>query len=211
VNKNALPRTFALLIIITFLAVMLASPIISFFGPAAAYASDDVSHMENILQLDIGSGKPVANRNTVSGGSGGGGDVTITNSVAQGSFQGTTNVNEDNDVVIGRCNDGHIQVNDEDEVTQRNIESSNQEANSDDEEEADSDNEVNPGHRLDNTVVQAGAQTSANINIDNDLVIILGCHSGSVEINDNDKVIQSNLQTMNQEANSDDEEEADSD
>jgi hypothetical protein len=135
VNKNALPRTFALLIIITFLAVMLASPIISFFGPAAAYASDDVSHMENILQLDIGSGKPVGNRNTVSGG----GDVTVTNSVAQGSFQGTTNVNEDNDVVIGRCNDGHIQVNDEDEVTQRNIESSNQEANSDDEEEPDSD------------------------------------------------------------------------
>jgi hypothetical protein len=98
VNKNALPRTFALLIIITFLAVMLASPIISFFGPAAAYASDDVSHMENILQLDIGSGKPMGNRNTVSGGG-----VTVTDSVTQGPFQGITNVNEDNDVVIGRC------------------------------------------------------------------------------------------------------------
>jgi len=208
VNKNALPRTFSLLIIITFLAVILASPIISFFGPAAAYASNDVSHMENILQLDIGSGKPGGNRNIVSGGGSG---ETVTNSVAQGSFQGTTNVNEDNDVVIGRCNDGHIQVNDEDEVTQRNLESSNQEANSDDEEEADGDNEANPGHRPADTVVQAGAQTSANINIDNDLVIILGCHSGSVVINDNDKVIQSNLQTMNQEANSDDEEEADSD
>jgi hypothetical protein len=134
VNKNALPRTFALLIIITFLAVMLASPIISFFGPAAAYASDDVSHMENILQLDIGSGKPMGNRNTVSGGG-----VTVNDSVAQGPFQGITNVNEDNDVVIGRCTDGHIQVNDEDEVTQRNIEPSNQEANSDNEEEADSD------------------------------------------------------------------------
>lgn len=78
----------------------------------------------------------MGNRNTVSGGSGG---VTITDSVAQGPFQGITNVNEDDDVVIGRCTDGHIQENDEDEVTQRNIEPSNQEANSDNEEEADSD------------------------------------------------------------------------
>jgi hypothetical protein len=116
VNENALPRTFALLIVITFLAVMLASPLKSFFGPAVAYASEDVSPIENILQLDIGSGKPAGNRNAVSSG----GSVTVTNSVDQGSFQGGTNINEDNDVVIGRCNDGHIQVNDEDEVTQTN-------------------------------------------------------------------------------------------
>jgi hypothetical protein len=136
VNENALPRTFTLLIVITFLAVILASPLKSFFGPAAAYASEDVSPMENILQLDIGSGKPAGNRNAVSSR----GSVTVTNSVDQGSFQGGTNINEDNDVVIGRCNDVHIQVNDEDEVTQTNKQSSNQEANSDnEEEEADSD------------------------------------------------------------------------
>ncbi len=80
--------------------------------------------------------KPAGNRNAVSSS----GSVTVTNSVDQGSFQGSTNINEDNDVVIGRCNDGHIQVNDEDEVTQTNKQSSNQEANSDnEEEEADSD------------------------------------------------------------------------
>ena len=46
-------------------------------------------------------------------------------------------INDDNVVVIGQqCNDGHIQVNDEDQVRQTNIQSSNQEANSDNEEEA---------------------------------------------------------------------------
>jgi translation elongation factor EF-1alpha len=61
--------------------------------------------------------------------------------VDQGSFQGGTNINEDNDVVIGRCNDGHIQVNDEDEVTQTNKQSSNQEVNSDNEEEEEADSD----------------------------------------------------------------------
>jgi hypothetical protein len=213
VNKNALTRIFALSIVIAFLAVMLASPLKSFFGPAAAYASEDVSRMENILQLDIGSGKPVGNRNAVSSSSSSSSDsdVTVTNSADQGSFQDGTNINQDNDVVIGQCSDGHIQVNDNDKVMQSNLQSINQEADSDNEEEADSDNEANPGHRLANTMVQEGAQAGANINIDNDLVIILGCHSGSVEINDNDKVMQSNLQSINQEADSDNEEEADSD
>jgi hypothetical protein len=48
VNENALPRTFTLFIVITFLAVMLASPLKSFFVLAVAYASEDVSPMENI-------------------------------------------------------------------------------------------------------------------------------------------------------------------
>jgi hypothetical protein len=46
-----------------------------------------------------------------------------------------------------------------------------------------------------------------DVNIDNDLVIILGCQSGSLEVNDNDKVTQSHLQSTNQDAVGDNEEE----
>jgi len=104
-------------------------------------------------------------------------------------------------VVVGRCYDGHIQVNDEDKVTQTTMSSANQ--------EAIDDNETNLGDKVANNPVQALTQISTNVNIDNDLVIILGCQSGSIEINDSDKVTQSHLQSTNQEADSDNEEEED--
>jgi hypothetical protein len=88
-------------------------------------------------------------------------------------------------VVVGRCYDGHIQVNDEDEVTQTTMSSANQ--------EAIDDNETNLGDKVANNSVQALTQISTNVNIDNDLVIILGCQSGSIEINDSDKVTQSHF------------------
>ena len=56
-----------------------------------------------------------------------------TDGIDQESFQSGTNINEDNDMVVGRCDDGHIQVNDEDEVTQTTLSSANQEANHDNE------------------------------------------------------------------------------
>ncbi len=135
-NKSALPRTFALFTAITLLAVMLAISPISSFGPAAAYPSESVSYLEKILQADVGSGKQENNRNRLSSDG-----VMVTNVVDQELFQGGTNVYRDNDVVVGRCDDGQIQVNDDDEVTQTNLQSTNQEANIDNEEEADSDNE----------------------------------------------------------------------
>jgi hypothetical protein len=88
-------------------------------------------------------------------------------------------------------------------VTQTNIDTANQEANS--------DNESSDGDVITNTIEQALTQVATNTNLDNDLIIIIGCHGGSVEINDNDKVTQATLQSANQVANSDDEEEADSD
>jgi hypothetical protein len=104
-------------------------------------------------------------------------------------------------LVVGRCDDGHIQVNDEDEVTQTTMSSANQ--------EAIEDNETNLGDKIAHNPVQALTQLATNVNIDNDLVIILGCQSGGIEINDNEKVTQSHLQSTNQEADSDNEEEED--
>jgi hypothetical protein len=198
VIKNALPRSYALLlIVIALLAVMSARSPISSFAPAEAYASENISYLEKILQANIESGMQGDNsRNRLGGG------ITTTNGIDQGSFQSGTNINEDNDVVVGRCDDGHIQVNDEDEVTQKTTMSS---AN----QEAIDDNEVSLGDKVANNPVQALTQIATNVNIDNDLVIILGCQIGSIEINDNDKVTQSHSQSTNQEANDDNEEEED--
>jgi hypothetical protein len=195
VNKNALPRSCALLIVIALLALMSARSLISSFDRAEAYAPENVSYLEKILQANIESKMQEDNRNRQSGG------VMATNGIDQESFQSGTNINEDNDVVVGRCGDGHIQVNDEDEVIQTTLSSANQEAND--------DNEANLGDKVANNPVQALTQISTNVNIDNDLVIILGCQSGSIEINDNDKVTQSHLQSTNQEVGGDNEEEED--
>jgi hypothetical protein len=185
----------ALLIVIALLALMSARLLISSFPPAEAYAPENVSYLDKILQANIESKMQEDNRNRQSGG------VMGTNGIDQESFQSGTNINEDNDVVVGRCDDGHIQVNDEDEVTQTTLSSANQEAND--------DNEANLGDKVANNPVQALTQISTNVNIDNDLVIILGCQSGSIEINDNDKVTQSHLQSTNQEVGGDNEEEED--
>jgi hypothetical protein len=75
--------------------------------------------------------------------------------------------------------------------------------------EAIDDNEVNLEDNVANNPVRALTQLASNINIDNDLAIILGCRSGNIEINDNDKVTQSHLQSTKQEANGDNEEEED--
>jgi hypothetical protein len=67
------------------------------------------------------------------------GSVTATNGIGQESFQSGTNINEDNDGLIGRCDDTHIQVNDDDEETQTTMSSANLEANDDNDEEEDNE------------------------------------------------------------------------
>lgn len=193
-DKGSLPRLLAVFVIISLLALMLAkSPISSFRPAAAAHTSENVSFIENIVQTQFGFGKQEDNNsNRLSSSS-----VKVTKGMNQELFQGGTNVNQDNDVIVGKCDGGHIQVNDEDEVTQTNMNSVEHEANI-------------------NIPAQEPTQVATNVNIDNDLVIILDCNSSSVEINDNDNVIQTNLQSLNEEVNSDDdddeeeEEEADS-
>ena len=80
-NKNALPRSSALLIVIALLALMSARSPISSFAPAEAYAyENDVSHLESILQANIESGMPEDGRNRLGGG------ITTTNGIDQKSF-----------------------------------------------------------------------------------------------------------------------------
>jgi hypothetical protein len=196
VANNALPRSFAVLIITILLTAILAGSPISSFGLTTVYPSEDVTYIEKIAQAEMGSGNQEYERtNEFSY------DGMLTNSPERQLFQSSSNIHEDNDVIIGRCYDGDIVVNDNDEVTQTNIDVANLEANS--------DNESND--RDANTVDQPSTQVATNTNEDNDLIIIVGCYGGIVEINDNDKVTQTTLQSANQVGNSDDEDSDDED
>jgi hypothetical protein len=176
---------------------MAAASLVSCISPVAAYAAEQNSSLSNIIQtyLDSANQEDTSNdratRNEIVPSTGG-----------QRSFQGSANINEDNDVLIGQCIDGHVQINDNDEVAQTNIQSTDQ--------ESDSEDEVNDGGIIANKAVQDASEVATNMNVDNDLVIILGCQSGTIEINDNDEVAQTNIQSTDQESDSDDDEEEDS-
>ena len=194
--NDPLPRSSAVLIItILSTAILVGSPISS-SGMTTAHPSENLIYMEKIEQEEIGSGNLEYERITELSY-----DGMLTNSRERQVFQSSSNVHEDNDVIVGRCYDGDIVVNDNDEVTQTNVGAANIEANSD-----------NESNDLDaNTVEQPSTQVATNTNQDNDLIIIVGCYGGIVEINDNDKVTQTTLLSANQVGNSDDEEEAESD
>ena len=200
-DNNALPRSFAVLIITILSTVILTGSPISSFGLTAAYSSENLTFIEKIAQTEFESESQENHRiNEVSR------DGILTNSRVPQLIQSSSNIHEDNDVIIGRCYDGDIVVNDNDEVTQINIDVANLETNS--------DNESNDWDT--NTEEQSSTQVATNSNQDNDIIIIIGCYGGSVEINDNDKVTQVNVQFANQvgssdDEGSDDEEEADSD
>jgi hypothetical protein len=182
------------------LALVSARSPISSFDPAEAYASENIFYLENLLQannIELGKQEDNNNRHRVSAG------TTTTDGIDQESFQSGNNISEDNDVVVGRCDDGHIQINDEDEVTQTILSSGNQ--------EAIDDNDANLGDKVALNPEQSLTQMATNVNIDNDLIIILDCQGGSLEVNDNDIVTQSHLQSADQEANDDNEEEEEED
>jgi hypothetical protein len=184
VSNKPLSRNFALLIATTLSAAMLiaASPI-SPFGLAPAFAA--ASNVNNILEANIRLTQEENNSNNEVGGSG-----SVVNTAEQESIQGGTNVNQDNDVVVGTCEDGNVEVNDDDEVTQTIIESANQEVNR--------NNNARNGGTIASTVAQSSAQDATNINLDNDLIIILDCHGQHVEVNDDDEVTQTIIQSANQ-------------
>src|SRR5918997_748674 len=68
------------------------------------------------------------------------------------------------------------------------------------------ENEGDDNSVLVDPTIQTSVQTAVNINNDNDVYIVLGCHDGDVKISDNDQVIQVNEQIANQEVLSDSEE-----
>jgi hypothetical protein len=199
-NKT-LSKSFALLILTVLSAFMVAAPPIPSINPSPAYAAataaEDIPYMSTVLQTNSASANQESNSNNMATGGG-----IVTNTVEQRLFQGSTNINEDNDVLIGRCIDGHVEINDEDEVTQTNIQSINQ--------ESDSENALNDGGIPANEALQESSQVAGNMNIDNDIIIILGCHGGTIELNDNDEVTQTNIQSINQESDSENDEGEDS-
>ena len=203
--NNALPRSFAVLTITTLLTAILAGSPISSFGLTTAYPSVNLAYIEKTTPVDIEYENQEYERINELGY-----DGMLTNSRERQLFQSSSNVHKDNDVIVGRCYDGDIVVNDNDEVTQTNFDVANLEANS--------DNESND--RDTNTEEQSSTQVATNTYQDNDMIIIIGCYGGSVEINDNDKVTQANVQSANlgnsddegsDDEGSDDEEEAESD
>jgi hypothetical protein len=134
VDNKILSRSFALLVsaaLTSIMAAAAASPVSS-ISPVAAYAAEENSSTSNILQTNLASANQEvtsndwATRNEIVPGTGG-----------QRLFQGSININEDNDVLIGQCIDGHVQINDNDEVAQTNVQSTNQESDSEDDEEED--------------------------------------------------------------------------
>ena len=194
VDNNVLSRSFSALTITILLTVTLVGSPTSSFGLSGAYPSENLTDTEKIAQEMIGSEIQEYDRiNEASL------DGTFTNWRERQLFQSSSNIHKDNDVIIGRCYDGNIEVNDSDEVTQTNIDAVNLEANNDNE---SNDRDVN-------TVEGPSTQVAANSNEDNDLIFIIGCYHGSVEINDNDIVTQTTLQSANQVNNSDDEERED--
>lgn len=128
-NNRTASRNFELLTATTLSALTLiaALPFLP-FGLTPAFA--DVSKVYKILQADIHLTPDENNNNDEENNNyhGLSGRGSVVNTMVQESIQGGTNINQDNDVVVGRCDDGNIEVNDNDEVTQGNIQSANQEA-----------------------------------------------------------------------------------
>jgi rRNA processing protein Gar1 len=166
---------------------------------SVAYASHGGDHLGvgNIADMARGSNN---NYNQAVGGDHGG---LIGNLISQQQNPQVyaRNVNEDNKaIIVENCEDGKVIINDNDKIIQTNTQSFNQEANNqvgrDEEEEDDLGLIGNLISQQQNPQVYA-----RNVNEDNKVIIVENCEDGKVIINDNDKIIQTNTQSFNQEAN----------
>jgi hypothetical protein len=166
--------------------MLVASSILSLV-PATAFAQQDgsVDDLLDQLNLDFNNQNNIA-KNEVEHNS------VIVDPTIQTSVETAANVNTDNDVaLLGGCAD----INDNDEITQVNEQTPDQVVHK--------NNEIGDGGVVVDPTIQTSVQTAANVNTDNDVYIVVGCHDGSVKISDNDKVTQVNEQIPNQEALSD--------
>jgi hypothetical protein len=121
-------------------------------------------------------------------------DEIVVDPTIQTSLELDENINVDPDIILSKgCED----INDDDEVTQVNEQTANQEVHK--------NNDVGDGGVVVEPTIQVSSQTAVNFNVDNDVLIVLGCNYESVEISDDDKVTQVNEQTVNQEVLSDSE------
>jgi hypothetical protein len=168
-------------------AIMLAASLTLSLVPATAFAQQDGSVDDLLDQLNLYSNNQSDIRENE-----GGDNSVIVDPTIQTSVQTAANVNNDNDVaLLGGCAD----INDNDEITQVNEQAADLVVHK--------NNDVGDGVVVVDPTIQTSVQTAANVNTDNDVYIVVGCHDGSVKISDNDKVTQVNEQIPNQEALSD--------
>ena len=121
----------------------------------------DISDDDEVTQVNEQSAKQEVRKNN---------DVRIGGLIIeptiQTSVQTAANVNYDNDVfIVMGCDDGSVDISDDDKVTQVNEQSAKQ--------EVQSDSEVGDGGEIISPTIQKAAQTSRNINQDNDRVIMI--------------------------------------
>ena len=186
-----LPNRPVLLIATTMSAIMLVGSSSSSLVPATAFAQRDGSTddlLGQLLNLDS-KNLDSNNENNIAEN-----EVdhysVIVDPTIQISVDTAVKFTDSNDVaLLGGCAD----INDDDKVTQVSEQAANQVVHK--------NNDVEDGVLVvDPTIQQISVQTAANVNTDNDVYIVLGCHDGNVKISDNDKVTQVSEQAANQEA-----------
>jgi hypothetical protein len=185
-----LPNRPVLLIATTMSAIMLVGSSSPSLVPATAFAQRDGSTddlLGQLLNLDSNNENNIA-ENEVDHYS-----VIVDPTIQQISVDTAVKFTNGNDVaLLGGCAD----INDDDKVTQVSEQAANQVVHK--------NNDVEDGVLVvDPTIQQISVQTAANVNTDNDVYIVLGCHDGNVKISDDDKVTQVSEQAANQEALSD--------
>jgi hypothetical protein len=186
-----LPNRPVLLIATTMSAIMLVGSSSPSLVPATAFAQRDGSTddlLGQLLNLDS-KNLDSNNENNIAEN-----EVdhysVIVDPTIQISVDTAVKFTDGNDVaLLGGCAD----INDDDKVTQVSEQAANQVVHK--------NNDVEDGVLVvDPTIQQISVQTAANVNTDNDVYIVLGCHDGNVKISDNDKVTQVSEQASNQEA-----------
>ena len=182
-----LPNRPVLLIATTMSAIMLVGSSSPSLVPATAFAQRDGSTddlLGQLLNLNSNNENNIA-ENEVDHYS-----VIVDPTIQQTSVDTAVKFTNGNDVaLLGGCAD----INDDDKVTQVSEQAANQVVHK--------NNDVEDGVLdVDPTIQQTSVQTAANVNTDNDVYIVLGCHDGNVKISDNDKVTQVSEQAANQEA-----------
>ena len=187
-----LPNRPALLIATTMSAIMLVGSSSPSLVPATAFAQRDGGSTDNLLgqllNLDSNNENNIA-ENEVDHNS-----VIVDPTIQQISVDTAVKFTNGNDVALL---EGCADINDDDKVTQVSEQAANQVVHK--------NNDVEDGVLVvdPTTIQQISVQTAANVNTDNDVYIVLGCHDGNVKISDNDKVTQVSEQAANQEAPSD--------
>jgi hypothetical protein len=188
-----LPNRPVLLIATTMSAIMLVGSSSPSLVPATAFAQRDGSidaRLGQLLNLNSNNENNIAENHldhySV---------IDHPTTIQQISVDTAVKFTNGNDVaLLGGCAD----INDDDKVTQVSEQAANQVVHKNTDVEDGVLVVVDP-----TTIQQISVQTAANVNTDNDVYIVLGCHDGNVKISDNDKVTQVSEQAANQEALSD--------